>query len=64
MNYIDVLVALLVDNYEWLFSGLGVSIAGILLYRRVSDSQSQRSGRNSINIQAKGDVSINTKDRK
>ena len=51
MNLIKTIVA----NKEWLFSGILVSIGGIvwklLIKREVINNQSIKSGNNSINIQ-------------
>lgn len=57
---------LFMDNYEWVFSGIGVAVFGaIIAFRRnntgYSLSQSQKSGANSTNIQAGGNVEFTQK---
>lgn len=49
------------NNKEWLFSGLGIAAAaGIIkiLFFRSKPKQVQKSGKDSISIQAGGDVNI------
>jgi hypothetical protein len=52
----------ILNNKEWLFSGVGVaaivSLVGFLSRRKSASRQKQRSGRNSTNIQAGRDVTI------
>ena len=47
-------------NKEWVFSGIGVAVVlGIIGWiRGKSGGQVQRSGKNSTNIQAGGDIKI------
>jgi uncharacterized Tic20 family protein len=50
-------------NKAWLFSGLLVTvptaiIGGLIAWKRSRHSQVQRSGHNSINIQAAGNIDI------
>lgn len=64
----DAVFAWLSDNLEWIFSGIGtyivgivvaaiVGMVGLLVYRKNStSSQKLKSGDNSINIQAGNDV--------
>ena len=56
------------ENREWIFSGIGVlflsSIIAFVVYlvkgrKKDGFSQFQKSGRNSVNIQSKGSISIN-----
>ena len=56
------------DNKEWIFDGIGVlaisSLISLVVYfvkKRKKDNQSQhqKSGKNSINLQSKGSISIN-----
>jgi hypothetical protein len=51
-----------IDNKEWIFGGIGVAaITGViaLLKRRQNDhTQRQRSGANSTNLQAGGDINV------
>lgn len=58
----------IIDNKEWLFSGLGIFlitlIIGIFKKRGSSNSQSLKSGSNSTNVQAKGDVNVEIKNDK
>jgi hypothetical protein len=49
------------QNKEWVFSGVGVAIvAGVIAWFRRSpgSGQSQRSGKNSVNIQAGRDINL------
>lgn len=56
----------LIQNKEWLFSGLGVGllsiIAGILFKEK--SRMSQKSGKNSKNYQAGANINIGNKDDK
>ncbi|MCY9843071.1 hypothetical protein [Vibrio caribbeanicus] len=56
----------LVDNYEWIFSGIGVAVIGAIIASRRNNngatlSQSQKSGANSTNIQVGGNVEFTQK---
>lgn len=55
----------LTSNKEWVFSGVGVSIAGAIaawfFSRSRATQQRQSSGDNSVNIQAGKDVHIGSK---
>ena len=56
----------IINNKEWVFSGIGVFILGLivtLLTKKNSNkiSQKQKSGNNSTNIQAGGNVVFNKK---
>jgi len=54
----------LISNKEWVFSGIGVSIAGAIaawLFSRSRATQQQSSGANSVNIQAGKDLHIGPK---
>ena len=46
----------------WIFSGIGVFILGLFLYRKSKSSKTmkQKVSKNSEGIQAGGDVNINT----
>lgn len=54
----------LIENKEWVFSGVGVFVLGLVitfLARRQkagSQKQTQKSGSNSTNYQAGGDINI------
>lgn len=49
----------LIDNKEWIFSGVGIFLLSAIAVRyKIRPSQQQRSGRNSVNIQAGNDISI------
>lgn len=55
-----------IDNYEWVFSGIGVTALGAVVAIRRSNtgnslSQSQKSGAHSTNIQAGGNVEFTQK---
>lgn len=55
----------LIENRAWLFDGALVAIplaviGWIIANRAGANKQKQKSGRNSINIQAGGDVNLNT----
>jgi len=51
----------ILENKEWIFSGIGVSIIGLILIilkksdRKKSTKMKQKSGKNCTNIQIKGD---------
>ncbi len=53
------------NNYTWIFSGIGVLILTlvirIFLKKKKRFSQYQKSGKNSINLQAKGDITFGDK---
>lgn len=52
------------ENKEWIFSGIGAVVIGVviraILERKKSKrlTQNQKSGRNSTNIQAGGDIKL------
>lgn len=56
----------LIDNKEWVFSGAGIFaisvIAGWFLKKRTAVKQKQKSGSNSTNYQAGGDIKIGKHD--
>jgi len=57
----------IIDNKEWIFSGIGVFVLGLIItvVRKKNSkkiSQKQKSGNNSTNIQVGGNVEINKKD--
>ena len=58
----------LIDNKEWIFSGVGVVILSFIIrffIKQQNDvKQSQKSGKNSTNYQAGGNMSIGKKDDK
>ena len=53
----------IVENRQWLFSGLGIVLLGVVaklfLKRRSGTIQTQRSGDRSVNIQSAGNLHIN-----
>lgn len=54
----------IIDNREWVFSGFGVTISLCILgavFRKKASAMSQKSGKNSVNIQAGGDISYKVK---
>jgi hypothetical protein len=55
-----------IDNKEWLFSGVGIFVITLLISiftRKKSDiKQSQKSGSNSKNYQSAGDINIGRND--
>lgn len=60
------LVAWVIDNKDWLFSGAGIAIVawiGRLIFKKTCASSSQkiRAGDRSVNVQAGRDVNISTK---
>lgn len=62
----DEFMAWLIDNKEWLFSGVGavlVAWVGRFVYRkrRTAPSQVIRAGNNSTNLQAGRDIGFNAK---
>lgn len=56
----------IIDNKEWVFSGIGVFvislIAAVIFKGKKTASQTQKSGKNSKNYQAAGNINIGTKD--
>jgi len=59
-------VAWVIDNVEWLFSGVGLVVlawVGRLIFKKThaSSTQTIRSGDSSTNVQAGRDVNISTK---
>ena len=64
---LEELVAWVIDNKQWLFSGAGLMVIvwmGRLIFKKsVSSSQTIRSGDSSASIQAGRDVSIGTTKR-
>ncbi|MGR5503782.1 hypothetical protein ACQKP3_23910 [Vibrio sp. DNB22_10_4] len=57
---------LIVEHYQWVFSGVGIAIFGgvFALFKRSKASgitQTQKSGNNSTNIQAGGNVEFTKK---
>jgi len=54
------------NNKEWVFSGIGVFfmtvIFTVIYTKNKSNSQKQKSGSSSINIQAGGHINIGNKD--
>lgn len=62
----DEVITWVIDNKEWLFSGVGAVVIawiGRVIYKRKQTAASQkiRSGRNSTNIQAGRDIKLNSK---
>jgi hypothetical protein len=52
------------NNKEWIFSGIGVFLLGLIInivFRKKSIKQIQKSGKNSKNYQAGGDINIGRK---
>lgn len=52
------------ENKEWIFSGIGVFFLSLLIaflkwQKKDGLSQLQKTGRNSINLQSKGSITIN-----
>lgn len=49
-------------NYQWVFDGFGVALvvmlAGLIWQKKRRGAQTIQAGRNSINLQARGDISI------
>ncbi|OOE86794.1 hypothetical protein [Salinivibrio sharmensis] len=57
----------LLENKEWVFSGIGVSVLIFLLSlfrKNPSSTQIQKSGDNSTNYQSGGDINIGNKNDK
>lgn len=52
----------IINNKEWIFSGIGAAVLG-LLFASKSISQKQKGGKNSINIQAGENITINRGDK-
>lgn len=52
----------LIDNKEWIFSGIGVAVISWFLLRKSTGStMSQKGGKGSTNIQVGGDYSVTKK---
>lgn len=56
----------IIDNAQWVFSGIGVFVLGLFIAflkreNTATTKQKQKSGNNSINIQAGGNVEFNKK---
>lgn len=53
-------------NKEWVFSGLGVSVILLIfsIFKKSNSAQRQKSGDNSTNYQAGGDINIGGKNDK
>lgn len=59
----EAIINFLVEEKEWIFSGIGVFVLGLFIYRKTTNSsvkQKQKIGNNSTGIQANGNVNINT----
>ncbi|MEN3787532.1 hypothetical protein ABDZ30_15410 [Aeromonas veronii] len=57
----------LMENKDWIFSGIGVSVLFFIisLFRKSTNpKQVQKSGKNSTNYQASGNINIGTKSDK
>jgi hypothetical protein len=58
----------IIDNKEWVFSGVGVFaislIVAFFFKNKNFPKQTQKTGRNSTNYQAAGDINIGAKDDK
>jgi len=58
----------IIDNKEWAFSGFGVFVLGLVVAffskKKNSTTQTQKSGNNSTNYQASGDINIGEKNDK
>lgn len=58
----------IIDNKEWVFSGIGVFaltlLVGFFVRNKSTTKQTQKSGPNSINYQAGGDIKIGRNDDK
>lgn len=56
----------ILNNKEWLFSGIGVlvlsAIMGLIFRKKSASKQIQKSGNNSTNYQAAGNITIKAKD--
>lgn len=52
----------IINNKEWVFNGIGViilsTIVGFFVKQRSGNTQKQKSGRGSINIQSSGSLNI------
>jgi len=60
-------MAWILDNKEWLFSGVGIVIIAwvfrLFYKQRQTSSQTIKSGDNSTNIQAGRDINMTSKDK-
>ncbi len=56
-------VEYIIDNKEWIFSGIGVAaISWFILRKSTGSNMIQKGGKGSTNIQVKGDFSVTPKD--
>lgn len=53
----------LIENMEWVFSGIGVAVIGWFFTRKSGVKQSIKSGDDSINIQSGRDSKVDIGDR-
>ena len=58
----------IIDNKDWIFSGIGIVILSfvirLFIKKQANIKQSQKSGKNSTNYQAGGDMTIGKSDDK
>lgn len=59
----ETIINFVIEEKEWIFSGIGVFVLGLLIYGKTTNlsvKQKQKIRNNSTGIQANGDVNINT----
>ena len=60
----DALIQWLIDNKNWIFSGIGVFVISFFFLKKSGRSQKQKSGSGSINLQSHGDINISSNKNK
>lgn len=57
------MIEYVLENKEWIFSGIGVALLSWLIFRNSSgSSMRQKGGDNSTNVQIGGDFKVNSKE--
>ncbi|WP_440878920.1 hypothetical protein [Vibrio natriegens] len=64
----DWLLSLTKEDTTWIFSGIGTTVitlvVGVFIHKKGKTSMTQKSGKNSTNYQAKGNIVIGKRDDK
>lgn len=57
------MIEYILENKEWIFSGIGVTLLSWLIFRNTGgSSMRQDGGKNSTNVQVGGDFKVNSKE--
>ncbi len=59
MSLYTALINWIMNNYEWIFGGFGVSVIGWIFFKE-NNNQVQKNGDNSLNIQVGKNLNIET----